>query len=258
MPKRKGTHRGGFYERSRSRRKKARRRPKRLPRRSRIRRPIRMFPKTALVELSYCDKVEVPTRTGSAHPYIFKLNSLFDPDHTSTGHQPRGFDQWKTMYNKYCVIGATVLIEPLKASAYESFTLFSYVDDDTTTELYTVEDLRELRMPSSKTKYVTVQNDADVPVTGWRRIKHNVGMKKFFGLAKKTQMFHPSGVGQGDDDDDTFYQENYAADTDRDPLRKCYLKLSAEGVDGGAFNVKCRVTIKYMAVMYDPKEISSS
>ncbi len=38
---------------------------------------------------------------GSEHTY--RLNSLFDPDFTSTGHQPFGFDQLSTWYDKYLV-----------------------------------------------------------------------------------------------------------------------------------------------------------
>lgn len=34
-----------------------------------------------------------------------RLNSLFDPEYPIGGHQPRGYDQWSTMYNKYLVTG---------------------------------------------------------------------------------------------------------------------------------------------------------
>jgi hypothetical protein len=246
------------------RRKRVRRRPRRLPRRSSIKRPIRMFPKTALVELTYCDQVLVNTRNmSSGHPYLFRLNSLFDPDYTSTGHQPRGFDQWKTMYNKYCVIGAKVLIEPLQCvgtTSTESFTLFSFIDDDVTTETYTVEQLRELRMPGNRARYITVQDDKNVPTTLNKRITHKVSMKKFFGLSKKTQMFKPSGIGQGDHDETTSVgaADLYAAETDSNPTRNCYLKISAQGVSDSGFQVQCRVTIRYMAVLYDPQEIGAS
>jgi len=39
--------------------------------------------------------------TGSE--YAFRLNSLFDPNFTGTGHQPRGFDQMAGFYLNYCV-----------------------------------------------------------------------------------------------------------------------------------------------------------
>jgi hypothetical protein len=42
--------------------------------------------------------------TGNSSPaHIFNLGSLFDPDVTSFGHFPYGFDQLKVLYSKYCV-----------------------------------------------------------------------------------------------------------------------------------------------------------
>jgi len=35
--------------------------------------------------------------------YQFRLNSLFDPNLTGTGHQPKGFDQLAAFYNRYRV-----------------------------------------------------------------------------------------------------------------------------------------------------------
>ncbi len=55
--------------------------------------------------------VEWVAGTTSAGPgtftYQFSLNSLFDPNTTGTGHQPRGFDQLKTLYNRYRVYGVS-------------------------------------------------------------------------------------------------------------------------------------------------------
>lgn len=42
--------------------------------------------------------------TSSSGSYIFNLNSLFDPDRTGFGHQPYGFDNLATLYNRYRVI----------------------------------------------------------------------------------------------------------------------------------------------------------
>lgn len=41
--------------------------------------------------------------TGQGSSYVFKLNSLHDPDATGVGHQPYGRDQWAAFYNKYYV-----------------------------------------------------------------------------------------------------------------------------------------------------------
>jgi hypothetical protein len=242
-----------------SARKRTRRRPKRIPRRSRaIPRPVRMFPKRTKVELVYSDEIDVLSTPQTNK--IFRLNSLFDPDYSVGGHQPRGFDQWMTMYNKYCVIGATVTIEPLKGGwlgQYHNVTLFSYIDDDTSSEGYTVSQLKELRMPGSRARYLQINGDEDgFAGVRWKPIRHKVGMKKFFGLSKNTQMIANTGVGHGDHA--TSQMEDYSGNASTNPSKQCYLKLSCQTVDDSQLTMKCRVTIKYLAVLYAPKEIGES
>jgi len=40
----------------------------------------------------------------------FSMNSLFDPNRTGTGHQPYGFDQLSTFYNRYYVTGSKMTV----------------------------------------------------------------------------------------------------------------------------------------------------
>lgn len=44
----------------------------------------------------------------SATSYLFRLNSLYDPDQTGVGNQPYYFDQMAALFNKYCVYGVNV------------------------------------------------------------------------------------------------------------------------------------------------------
>ena len=238
----------------RSSAKRTRRRRRRIPRRSRISRPIRLFPKTAKVSLTYCDEVEC--QAGLA-PKVFRLNSVHDPDVSVGGHQPRGHDQWSAMYSKYCVIGATVFVEPLRGNATGAFQMQAYIDDDSTSDLYTIAQLRELNMPKTRYRYINVNQDSrGINDLGNPNFSMKVGMKKFFGLSKTTQMFHPSGVGQGNN---SIPDGDYQALVGTNPTKECFLKLRCEQLPGGAsLTATCRVTINYLVVYYDPKEIGSS
>jgi hypothetical protein len=42
--------------------------------------------------------------------YQFRANSIYDPDLTGIGHQPRGRDQLALLYEKYCVIGSKITV----------------------------------------------------------------------------------------------------------------------------------------------------
>jgi len=46
--------------------------------------------------------------TGGIAEYIYRANSLFDPDASGLGGQPQGFDQWKTLYSYYRVVAVGV------------------------------------------------------------------------------------------------------------------------------------------------------
>jgi len=51
--------------------------------------------------LRYSETVQ---RSGlSTYDYLWRLNSLFDPNQTGTGHQPKGFDQLAAFYQRYRV-----------------------------------------------------------------------------------------------------------------------------------------------------------
>lgn len=47
---------------------------------------------------------------GTFGTYVFSMNSLYDPNVTSTGHQPLGFDNVMKFYKYYTVIGAKAVI----------------------------------------------------------------------------------------------------------------------------------------------------
>lgn len=52
-----------------------------------------------------------PSAAGLLSKYIFSANGMYDPDLTSTGHQPMGFDQLALMYNHYTVVGSKITIK---------------------------------------------------------------------------------------------------------------------------------------------------
>lgn len=74
--------------------------------------------RTQRVKMSYCwstngRTIDI-TDGGSGNFYYlhqFSLNSLYDPDITGAGHQPRYFDQWGGFYDRYRVNGAKLELD---------------------------------------------------------------------------------------------------------------------------------------------------
>lgn len=110
MPKRPRSSSFGARKRTvafRGRRRVLPPRPRRRTQRSR--RKMTMFPQglpAALnTKLAYGDVITLVPTSGSVGQYIFRANSIFDPDFTGTGHQPRLHDQFSPLYNSYRVLG---------------------------------------------------------------------------------------------------------------------------------------------------------
>lgn len=260
-------------KRSRSKKKYRKRRKSRTRykrRRTRRRRPIKTVPKKQLVELTYCADVKVPNIGETTAPYMFRLNSLYDPNYTATSgsadHQPRGRDQWAALYNRYCVVGAKVKVEPLWAGGgtgggegtNTGTTLYGYIDDDTSSDVYQVPEIVELGMMSTHKYLYTGRPSADVTSNPRKTALYfNVGMKKFFGVSKRTQIIAASGVGHGDFG---LMESPMSARMNANPASVCYLKLHCdqENANDRKPVMTSRVTIKFIAVLYDPIELARS
>lgn len=75
--------------------------------------PLGGFPDKQIARLKYVDLITMnATSSGSAVPLVvhFRANSLYDPDLSSSGHQPRGFDELSAIYDHYCVIGSKITV----------------------------------------------------------------------------------------------------------------------------------------------------
>lgn len=69
-----------------------------------------LFPPRTTKWLRYSTAAAITCTSGIVSTYVFRANDLFDPDFTSTGHQPMGFDQMMIFYNHFCVISARLRV----------------------------------------------------------------------------------------------------------------------------------------------------
>jgi hypothetical protein len=58
-----------------------------------------VMPYKMRAKLPYSDIVGLDSGVGTTAVHVFTANGLYDPDITTTGHQPRGFDQYMTLYD---------------------------------------------------------------------------------------------------------------------------------------------------------------
>jgi hypothetical protein len=70
-----------------------------------------LFPARTHRTLRYHTNVSIAVTTGAVNTYVFRANDLFDPDFTSTGHQPMGFDQMMVFYNHFAVNKCRIYVQ---------------------------------------------------------------------------------------------------------------------------------------------------
>lgn len=66
------------------------------------------FPDRLRTKLHYCDVVQLSASAGSPGLWQFRMNNMFDPDLTGTGHQPQWYDQLSAVYSYYSIVGSTI------------------------------------------------------------------------------------------------------------------------------------------------------
>lgn len=68
-------------------------------------------PPRALVKMRYNTPITLDVGvTGIAAIHAFSCNGCYDPDATGTGHQPMGFDQWSSFYQRYQVLRSKITV----------------------------------------------------------------------------------------------------------------------------------------------------
>jgi hypothetical protein len=135
------------------------------------------FPAQKRVSMAYVSRLRLQTAAGSVNTYQFRLNSLYDPDFTGTGHQPMGYDQWELFYNHYVVTKCAYEIEILDTSGTINLqsTVAFHVSDDTTIPS-DIETLAELGAQTSLVSLygpTVIRGDVDI-ADFYRRPKNSI------------------------------------------------------------------------------------
>jgi len=69
------------------------------------------FPDKFRTRLRYCDTIQFTAAGGAAQANTFRLNSIYDPDLSGSGHQPMYHDTLALIYGKYRVLGARIKVD---------------------------------------------------------------------------------------------------------------------------------------------------
>jgi hypothetical protein len=192
-----------------------------------------VFPVRTTRKLRYSTAVAVSTPSGTIGGYNFSANGLFDPDITSTGHQPMGFDQLMLSYNHYCVLTARISVNFKNQTAATRPAVCLRVSPDTSFPSQSG-DLIEYGLFNSEAL------EGKGVYGSMKRITESVSIKRI----------------QGVDDvlDVAVLQGNAAAN----PVEQTYFQLLVWDSNGDTSSVGCDVVIEYTATFLEPRLLTPS
>lgn len=211
----------------------------------RIRTPIYMNPfsqNSELVQLKYSDTISLsPGISDSLTYYQFSANSLYDPDISGTGHQPCYYDNFTSVWGKYCVrfsvIKATIIDHNVNTTVWNGSSVAS--------------------QPSGAYKFAIIRDEnLDMPGVFNTLVEQNTSniVHRFVSptltgtLPTLTHKCSPAKTTGLSADDDTL-----TAYTTGSPPRNCRFVLVITSADPSTLppSVKINVSITYYVKFFD-------
>jgi hypothetical protein len=75
------------------------------------------FPDKMLTKIRYHDAEPLTISAGAVQKYLYRWNSVFDPDFTGVGHQPLYRDTMAAIYDHYAVVSAKAKVKFINSAA---------------------------------------------------------------------------------------------------------------------------------------------
>lgn len=194
-------------------------------------RTMNPFPTNYVCQLRYSQVFPIAYSTGAWGHQSFRLNSLFDPDYSGVGHQPRGFDELTYIYQQYMVTGCKVKLKFWQTSSNDTYVGFTTRKDNTVPTIF--EDWTEGRYGSSK---VIKADDNRVHFKTFY-----LSMRNFFG--KRPQLI----------------DEEARAEYTSNPTEMCNFVIGVNDIGLIASgSIRCEIELVYDAVFTKRKYLASS
>lgn len=191
------------------------------------------FPPLMKVDLQYESLITLAPGATVAS-YVLRGNSLFDPDYTGTGHQPRYYDQLTPIYGRYKVLSSAITVEMINGSG-TSGAIFAITPN---TEIITFTSWQQAsELPRSKTSQI-------VPVAS----------RYPFKLAAQATTKSICGLLPFQVND-----EDWSASVGTNPVQIWYWNVNVASIDESTnVQVSFRIRLKYQAIMYDRLDVATS
>jgi len=194
------------------------------------------MPLTRRAILRYSDQVSITSTLGVLGSFTFRANSCHDPDYTGTGHQPMGWDTWKSLYNHYVVVGAKITCTPLSDTLGNSpFVVGVYLSDNVSLAYTSWYGFKEAR------KGTQILLNGGAGNTRTQTAMSKFSAKKFYNVKDVKDNYDRLG-----------------ALTDDNPSESAYFNIYYQQVNSVTDTKNILVTIDYIVDFSEPKNLPIS
>lgn len=184
-----------------------------------------------ITKLKYAEVVTVNLGTAAFGTLRMNLNSLYDPNQSGIGHQPYGFDQLATLYNRYRVIGCKYKINAISTGYYQLAALPG-------NDVISVSNVSEAR-EQPRCRYVL-----QAPNAPMRILSGYVSIPSLFGRTKQQYMA------------DDRYQSVYNNSPSELAILNIFAGTASEA--GGTENIYLNVEMEYLVEFFDQNRLPQS
>jgi hypothetical protein len=186
---------------------------------------IQAFPDRYVTTLVYEDSESI-TSTNNYASYVYRGNSVYDPDYTAVGHQPTGFDNLAALYNRYRVLSSDITVSALNNIGTTPAVAVIVPN----TEILTYTNANEFKEALRARKTTTI------PVAGYgtRTVRHRCSSGAILGL-------NPTET----------YNEGTASEVTTNPVHLWYWNVVAVNMLSVGVNLSIDVRIKYRVEFFD-------
>lgn len=188
---------------------------------------------------NYCAKITLNGGTaGTADSKRFSCNSLYDPDRTSIGHQPMGFDQFLgVLFDHYTVIGAKITINCMAQT-------------NTRPDANQIISIKVVDTSSS-------QNDITASIEQGRVVYGMLGGSD--GNASTLNLSHKCNPAKFLGRSRPLSDPDLKGNVSSSPNEECFFEINAASIEErDAPPVDCLVTIQYTAILTERIRLGQS
>lgn len=193
------------------------------------------FPFRSLKTFKYAQLITFSNATTVGSQFVFRMNSIFDPDQSGGGHQPYGYDTAATIYARYLV------------RSFKYDIRFCSAQDQNFVAT----------IPSnggivSVTNLATFENAVETPLSQFRALAYDGGFPVQITGEHKLNELNGSTMTRYTSDD------RFAAAFGANPTEIMYLYVTCYNPSSNTVIVQALCHFEYEAEVYDPFQLAPS